>query len=84
MAFRCDHASSTARPLFDKNGLSVFNLIRYRQLDQVAVLCAFDLIELDAEDLRLAPIERRKQVLRKCSAGRATVLRLIRTTLRTA
>jgi bifunctional non-homologous end joining protein LigD len=36
----------------DKNGLSVFDLIRYRQHDRAAVLCAFDLIELDGEDLR--------------------------------
>jgi bifunctional non-homologous end joining protein LigD len=31
----------------DANGLSVFDLIRYRQHDHAAVLCAFDLIELD-------------------------------------
>jgi ATP-dependent DNA ligase len=47
----------------DKNGLSVFDLIRYRQHDHAAVLCAFDLIELDGADLRLFPIERRKGVL---------------------
>jgi ATP-dependent DNA ligase len=29
-------------------GLSVFDLIRYRQHDAAAILCAFDLIELDA------------------------------------
>src|ERR1700719_2684112 len=34
----------------DKNGLSVFDLLRYRQHDRAAVLCAFDLIELDGED----------------------------------
>jgi hypothetical protein len=33
-------------------GLSVFDLLRYRRHDHVAVLCAFDLIELDGEDLR--------------------------------
>src|SRR6516165_7982894 len=36
----------------DENGLSVFDLIRYRQHDSAAVLCVFDLIELDGEDLR--------------------------------
>src|ERR1700692_2480943 len=36
----------------DRNGLSVFDLLRYRQHDRAAVLCAFDLIELDGEDLR--------------------------------
>jgi bifunctional non-homologous end joining protein LigD len=45
------------------DGLSVFDLIRYRQHDHAAVLCAFDLIELDGEDLRWQPVERRKAVL---------------------
>jgi ATP-dependent DNA ligase len=47
----------------DKNGLSVFDLIRYRQHDHAAVLCAFDLIELDGEDLRRSPFEQRKRAL---------------------
>jgi ATP-dependent DNA ligase len=34
----------------DANGLSVFDLLRYRQDDGAAVLCAFDLIELDGKD----------------------------------
>jgi bifunctional non-homologous end joining protein LigD len=46
----------------DKNGLSVFDLIRYRQHDRAA-LCAFDLIELDGEDLRRSPFEQRKRAL---------------------
>src|ERR1700719_4086226 len=45
------------------HGLSVFDLIRYRQHDHAAVLCAFDLIELDGEDLRWQPVERRKAAL---------------------
>jgi len=47
----------------DANGLSVFHLIRYRRYDHAAVLCAFDLIELDGEDLRRSPIEHRKRAL---------------------
>jgi bifunctional non-homologous end joining protein LigD len=47
----------------DTNGLPVFDLIRYRQYDRAAVLCAFDLIELDGEDLRRSPIEYRKRAL---------------------
>jgi bifunctional non-homologous end joining protein LigD len=47
----------------DRNGLSVFDLIRYRQHDHAAVLCAFDLIELDGKDLRQQPIEERKRIL---------------------
>jgi len=31
----------------NQDGLSVFDLIRYRHHDNAAVLCAFDLIELD-------------------------------------
>jgi bifunctional non-homologous end joining protein LigD len=47
----------------DESGLSVFELIRYRQHNDAAVLCAFDLIELDGKDLRLSPIEERKRTL---------------------
>jgi bifunctional non-homologous end joining protein LigD len=47
----------------DSGGLSVFDLIRYRQHDRAAVLCAFDLIELDGNDLRHSPIENRKRAL---------------------
>src|SRR5215469_17109725 len=39
------------------------DLIRYRQYDSAAVLCAFDLIELYGEDLRQKPIEERKHTL---------------------
>jgi ATP-dependent DNA ligase len=41
-------------------GLAVFNLIRRNGHGRDAVLCAFDLIELDGEDLRRMPIEQRK------------------------
>jgi bifunctional non-homologous end joining protein LigD len=44
-------------------GLAVFALIRRARNGGAAVLCAFDLIELDGEDLRRAPIEHRKQKL---------------------
>ena len=47
----------------DQNGLSVFDLIRYRRHDHAASLCAFDVIELDGADLRRSPIEERKQRL---------------------
>ena len=36
----------------DENGLSVFDLIRYRRQDHAVTLCAFDLLELDGENLR--------------------------------
>ena len=47
----------------DGNGLAVFDLIRGQRAVANAVHCAFDLIELDGEDLRQQPIEDRKQRL---------------------
>jgi ATP-dependent DNA ligase len=41
----------------DQKGLAVFDLIRGHQPNAAAVLCAFDLLELDGEDLRREPIE---------------------------
>ena len=53
----------------DKNGLADFALIRsYRTLAS-ATLCAFDLLELDGEDLRPEPIEERKALLAKLLRG---------------
>jgi bifunctional non-homologous end joining protein LigD len=49
----------------DESGLSVFELLRYRHHDHAALLCAFDLIELDGNDLRRTPIEERKDFLAK-------------------
>jgi ATP-dependent DNA ligase len=49
----------------DETGLSVFDLLRYRLHDHAALFCAFDLIELDGNDLRRAPIEERKDFLAK-------------------
>ena len=49
----------------DESGLSVFELLRYRRHDHVALLCAFDLIELDGNDLRRVSIEERKAFLAK-------------------
>jgi bifunctional non-homologous end joining protein LigD len=47
----------------NETGLAVFDLIRGHRHDTAAVLCAFDLIELDGKDLRRAPIEERKRIL---------------------
>jgi ATP-dependent DNA ligase len=35
----------------NREGLSVVDLLRYRYHDHAAVLCAFDLVELDGYDL---------------------------------
>jgi bifunctional non-homologous end joining protein LigD len=49
----------------NESGLAVFDLIcRYRH-DAAAVLCAFDLLELDGEDLRRTSIEEHKRILAK-------------------
>jgi bifunctional non-homologous end joining protein LigD len=47
----------------NENGLAVFELIRRARNGDAAVLCAFDLIELNGEDLRRVPIEHRKHKL---------------------
>ena len=49
----------------NESGLAVFDLIRGYRHDAAAVLCAFDLLELDGEDLRRTPIEERKRILAK-------------------
>jgi bifunctional non-homologous end joining protein LigD len=47
----------------DGNGLAVFDLIRGQRAIADAMHCAFDLLELDGEDLRRQPIEVRKALL---------------------
>jgi bifunctional non-homologous end joining protein LigD len=44
----------------DRNGLADFELIRRHGALASAVHCAFDLLELNGEDLRRQPIEERK------------------------
>jgi bifunctional non-homologous end joining protein LigD len=52
----------------DDNGLAVFDLIRRTRRGDEAVLCAFDLIELDGENLRRTPIEQRKEKLSRLAS----------------
>ena len=47
------------------DGLAVFDLIRHKRHGDAAVLVAFDLIELEGEDLRRSSIEYRKRKLAK-------------------
>jgi ATP-dependent DNA ligase len=47
----------------DDEGLPVFDRLRYRRDDRRVFLYAFDLIELDDDDLRRERIERRKVLL---------------------
>ncbi len=51
--------------VIDEFGLPNFNALRYRLRDAAAVLCAFDLLELDGNDLRWRSIEQRKARLAK-------------------
>jgi bifunctional non-homologous end joining protein LigD len=56
----------------DENGLADFELIRHDGAGESAVLCAFDLLELDGQDLRRRPIEERKGLLAKLLNGQQT------------
>jgi bifunctional non-homologous end joining protein LigD len=49
----------------NERGLAVFDLICGYRHATAAVLCAFDLLELDGRDLRRTPIEERKRILTK-------------------
>jgi bifunctional non-homologous end joining protein LigD len=57
----------------DDNGVSNFDRLRYRRDDAAVFLHAFDLIELDGEDLRREPLVTRKatlaSILRRASPG---------------
>jgi ATP dependent DNA ligase domain len=58
--------------VWDENGLAIFDLIRRHGASASAVLCAFDLLELDGRDLRRRPIEERKGLLAKLLNGQQT------------
>ena len=47
----------------DDNGVAVFSRIRYRHHDESILLYAFDLIELNGDDLRRDPLEGRRATL---------------------
>ena len=47
----------------DDNGFASFDLIRYRRHDDSTFLYAFDLIELNGDDLQGDPLEVRKATL---------------------
>jgi bifunctional non-homologous end joining protein LigD len=53
----------------DENNVAVFELIRRDGAGERAVLCAFDLLELDGKDLRRKPIEARKPLLAELLKG---------------
>jgi bifunctional non-homologous end joining protein LigD len=53
----------------NERGLAVFDLIRQHRHGKDALLIAFDLIELEGEDLRRTPIEQRKRKLARLVRG---------------
>ena len=61
-----------------RDGVSSFDLIRHRQHDGSVFLWAFDLIELDGDDLRREPLEVRKATLASLLARAAAGARFNR------
>jgi hypothetical protein len=57
---------------FGDDGIRSFDRIRYRRHDTTVFLYAFDLIELDGEDLRRDPLNVRKATLASVLARAAT------------
>lgn len=53
----------------DDDGLASFDLLRRCRANAAAVLCAFDLLALNGDDLRGLPIEKRKRALAKLLRG---------------
>ena len=60
----------------DDNGLAVFERLRRKTSGKHVFLFAFDLLELDGEDLRREPIETRKATLASLLRGSLPGLRL--------
>jgi ATP-dependent DNA ligase len=57
----------------DESGVPSFERIRYRRHDTSVFLYAFDLIELNGDDLRRDPLEIRKVMLANVLAGTAAI-----------
>src|SRR5215831_14456198 len=60
----------------DENGLAVFEQLRRKPSGKHVFLYAFDLLELDGQDLRREPIEMRKATLASLLRGSLRGLRL--------
>jgi bifunctional non-homologous end joining protein LigD len=60
----------------DERGLAVFERLRYRRADASVFLYAFDLLELDGQDLRREPLETRKATLASLLRGGRAGIRL--------
>jgi bifunctional non-homologous end joining protein LigD len=60
----------------DKKGIAVFELLRRKPTGEHVLLYAFDLLELDGQDLRREPIETRKATLASLLRGGKPGVRL--------
>ena len=60
----------------DENGMPSFDRLRHRHHDRSVFLYAFDLIELNGDDLRREPLEVRKATLASVASRAAPGLRL--------
>jgi bifunctional non-homologous end joining protein LigD len=60
----------------DENGLAVFKRLRRKPSGEHVFLYAFDLLELDGQDLRREPLETRKATLASLLRGSLPGLRL--------
>jgi ATP-dependent DNA ligase len=60
----------------DENGLAVFERLRRKPSGEHVFLYAFDLLELDGQDLRREPLETRKATLASLLCGSLPGLRL--------
>ena len=61
----------------DESGLAVFERLRLKPSGNHVFLYAFDLLELDGQDLRPEPLETRKATLASLLRGCGTGLRLV-------
>jgi bifunctional non-homologous end joining protein LigD len=60
----------------DKGGLAIFELLRRKPTGEHVLLYAFDLLELDGQDLRREPLETRKATLASLLRGGKPGVRL--------
>jgi hypothetical protein len=60
----------------DTDGMTSFDRIRHRRYDESVFMWAFDLIEIDGDDLRLEPLGARKATLARVLSRAAPGLRL--------
>ncbi len=65
-ALRCDCIIDGEVVVVDDNGLATFDRLRYGpRINPEALFYAFDLLELEGENLRSAPVEERKAALKR-------------------